>query len=140
MFKPIAVILVAKFIGAPVSVQWGIGFLSVIGHCFSPFLKFEGGKGVATGVGVMALMLPVETAIAFGCWAITIKTTKISSLSSLTAAVVLVVASFILHPEIPYINSHAPIILIVAIIFYKHFPNIIRLIKREEKRIDENNH
>ncbi len=50
--KGAIIILIAKALGANEGVQWTLAVLSVVGHCFSPFLKFEGGKGVATGLGV----------------------------------------------------------------------------------------
>lgn len=131
--KGVTVLLIAKAIGLSYATQWAIAVLAVFGHCFSPYLRFEGGKGIATGVGVLLIMLPIETIIAFIAWAITIKFTKISSLSSLAALLVLVISSFIIHPEISHIKSHAPILLIAAIVLYKHIPNIIRLLKGEEK-------
>jgi len=82
--KGVAVLAVAYFIGLDRSVLWAIAVLAVIGHCFSPYLNFEGGKGVATGMGVMLFMLPLETIIALIVWGIMAKTVRISSLSSLT--------------------------------------------------------
>ncbi len=129
--KAVVVLAIAKVVGLSEATLWGIGILSVIGHCFSPYLNFEGGKGVATGLGVMLFMLPIETLIAVVVWAISAKTIKISSLSSLLALVVLIVASFILKPQM----AHAPIIIIAIILIYKHIPNIIRLFSGEEKRV-----
>ena len=129
--KGVLVLAVAHFYGVSEATLWGIAVLAVIGHCFSPYLNFEGGKGVATGMGVMMFMLPLETLIALVVWAIGAKVIRISSLSSLTALVALMIASFILHPDM----AHAPVILIGFILFYKHIPNIIRLFKGEEKRV-----
>lgn len=129
--KGILVLAAAIFMQMPESTLWAIAVLAVVGHCFSVYLMFEGGKGVATALGVLAVMLPVETAIAFGVWFIAAKTLKISSLSSLIALVALVVASFFIHAETP----HAPIIIIAFIIVYKHIPNIIRMIQGEEKKV-----
>jgi len=56
--------LIAKALGLDDNVLWTMAVLSVIGHCFSPFLGFEGGKGVATGFGVLLVMLPIEATIA----------------------------------------------------------------------------
>ncbi len=131
--KGVVVILLAKAFSLSYATQWAIAVLAVLGHCFSPYLKFEGGKGVATGVGVLLVMLPIETILAIASWAITAKTTKISSLASLVGLSVLIISSFIIHPEIPHIKSHAPILIIAAIVVYKHIPNIIRLINKEEK-------
>lgn len=129
--KGVLVLVVAYFMGVSESTLWGISVLAVIGHCFSPYLNFEGGKGVATGMGVMMFMLPYETLIALIVWALGAKFIRVSSLSSLTALVALMIASFILHPDM----AHAPVIIIGFILFYKHIPNIIRLFKGEEKRV-----
>ena len=129
--KGILVLVVAMLMEMPESTLWAIAVLTVIGHCFSIYLWFEGGKGIATGLGVLAVLLPVETAIAFLVWFVMAKTLKISSLSSLIALVALLIASFFIHPEL----AHAPVIIIAFIIIYKHIPNIIRLIKGEEKKV-----
>jgi glycerol-3-phosphate acyltransferase PlsY len=133
--KGALVILLAKSVGVEPSTLWMIGVLSVIGHCFSIFLWFEGGKGVATGFGVLLVLLPIPTLIAFGSWIAIAKGLKVSSLSSLLALVVLVISSYIIYPVMPDIHSHAPILIIAFIIFYKHIPNIIRLIQHEEGRV-----
>jgi len=129
--KGVLVLTIAYFAGMSEATLWGIGILAVIGHCFSPYLNFEGGKGIATGMGVMMFMLPQETLIALLVWGVLAKTLKISSVSSLTGVLALAVSSFFLHPQMP----HAPVILIVVILFYKHIPNIIRLIQGDEKRV-----
>ena len=133
--KGLIVLVIAGMAGVSEETKWAIAILAVVGHCFSPYLKFEGGKGVATGVGVMIYMLPVETIIAIIVWAVCIKTFRISSLSSLLALTSLVLASFILHPDIPIIHTHAPIMILFFIIVYKHIPNIINLIQGKEKRV-----
>jgi glycerol-3-phosphate acyltransferase PlsY len=129
--KGIAVVLAAKYYGMDESVQWMVAVLAVIGHCFSPYLWFEGGKGVATGMGVMAVMLPIPTVIALAVWAVAAKTIRISSLSSMLGLLALVVASFVLYPAM----FHAPVVFIAFILFYKHIPNFIRLFQGEEKKV-----
>ena len=127
----VLVLAAAYFAGVSEATLWGISVLAVIGHCFSPYLNFEGGKGVATGMGVMMFMLPLETLIALVVWALGAKFIRISSLSSLTALLALMMASFVLHPDM----AHAPVIIIGIILFYKHIPNIIRLVQGKEKRV-----
>ena len=129
--KGVLVLVVAYFFGLSEATLWGIAVLAVIGHCFSPYLNFEGGKGIATGMGVMMFMLPLETLIALVVWGVLAKTLKISSVSSLTGVLALLVSSFFIHPTM----AHAPVILIVFILFYKHIPNIMRLVKGQEKRV-----
>ncbi len=133
--KGVAPILIARAYGIDESVLWMMATLSVVGHCFSPFLKFEGGKGIATGAGVIACFLPLEIAIALATWFIVGKTLKISSVASLAALGALIAASFILHPDMSGIHSHAPLLIIAFIVVYKHAPNIKRLIVGEEKKV-----
>lgn len=133
--KGVVVLLVAMALGADDNILWTLAVLSVLGHCFSPFLGFEGGKGVATGFGVLLVMLPIEALIAIVVWFIAGKVLKISSLSSLIGLSALLIASYIIHPEIPVIDSHAPIWIISFVIFYKHIPNIIRIFKKEEGKV-----
>lgn len=134
-FKGIAILLVAKMMGLSVETLWAIAIFSVIGHCYSPYLKFEGGKGVATGAGVLFVMLPIETCIAFIAWFVAGKVLKVSSLSSLIALTALIGSSFIIHPEIDVIKTHAPILIIAFIIVYKHIPNILRLFQGQESKV-----
>ena len=129
--KGIFILTIAYFIGLSEATLWAIAVLAVIGHCYSPYLGFEGGKGIATGMGVMMFLIPVETLIALVVWIVAAKTIKISSISSLMGVLALMVASFILQPEM----AHAPVVFICFILFYKHIPNIIRLFNGEEKRV-----
>ena len=133
--KGVVVILVAKMMGVPEGVLWTLAVLAVVGHCFSAFLVFEGGKGVATGFGVLLVMMPLPALIAIGVWVILAKGLKISSLSSLMGLVAFIISSYLLYPEVPTIGSHAPIWIIAMIIFYKHIPNIKRLFNKEEVQV-----
>jgi len=134
-FKGMAVLAVASFMGLSEQTLWMVAILAVIGHCYSPYLKFEGGKGVATGMGVMLFMLPLETVLAVIAWFIAGKILKVSSLSSLIALITLLVSSFIIHPDIPEIRTHAPLFIIAFLIVYKHVPNIMRLFSGKESKV-----
>jgi len=125
------VVIIAMVLSVSDDVLWTIAVLSVLGHCFSPFLGFEGGKGVATALGVLLVLLPIPTLIATAAWFISAKVLKISSLSSLIALITLMIASYIITPKI----SHAPLWIIAWIVLYKHIPNITRIIKKEEVKV-----
>lgn len=133
--KGLLVIIAAAMMDLSIQTQWTIGVLAVIGHCFSPYLKFEGGKGVATAVGVVAFFLPIETLVAFVLWFVLGRTVRISSVSSLGALLGLIIASFIIHYDMPGIGTHAPLLLIAGLILYKHIPNITRLLRGDEKQV-----
>ncbi|EFK97617.1 conserved hypothetical protein [sediment metagenome] len=129
--KGAIIVLIAKVLGLDINVLWTIAVLSVLGHCFSPYLNFEGGKGVATAVGVLLVLLPLPTLVAVVVWFISAKGLKVSSLSSLIALIALIIASYLLSPDI----AHAPLWIISWIIFYKHIPNIKRIINKEEEQV-----
>jgi len=129
--KGVIALVIAQLMGASDSVLWAMAVLAVVGHCFSPFLMFEGGKGVATGMGVSMFMLPIETLIGVAAWFILAKSVRISSLSSMGGLAAVIAAFYILQPETP----HAPMILIAFFIFYKHIPNFVRLFQGKEKRV-----
>jgi len=133
--KGVIVLLVAMYLEVNDSVLWTIAVLAVVGHCFSAFLMFEGGKGVATGFGVLAVMMPKPALIAILVWVIASKGLKISSLSSLIALSAFIIASYILYPVVDGIGSHSPIWVIAMIITYKHTPNIVRLFNKEESAV-----
>ena len=129
-------LIIAKYaINVDYNVLWAMGVLAVIGHCYSPYLGFNGGKGVATGAGVMAFFLPVELICALIAWYLTGKIFKISSLASLYALIVFLASSFILHYDLEPINTHAPLFIICFIILAKHSTNIARLISGAEKKV-----
>jgi glycerol-3-phosphate acyltransferase PlsY len=129
--KGAVLVFIAMMLGMNIDVLWTIAVLSVAGHCFSPYLNFEGGKGVATAVGVLLVLLPLPTLVAIAVWFISAKVLKISSLSSLIALVALLISSYIITPNI----AHIPIWIIAWIVFYKHIPNIKRLINKEEIKV-----
>ena len=133
--KGIVILGIASIANVCEETKWMIAILTIVGHCYSPYLKFEGGKGVATGMGVMLFMLPYETILAIIAWFIAGKTIKISSVSSLIALITLITSSFIIHPEIPTIKTHAPILIIAFLVVYKHIPNITRLFLRKETKV-----
>ncbi|RXJ81282.1 glycerol-3-phosphate 1-O-acyltransferase PlsY [Arcobacter sp. F2176] len=129
--KGTIILLIAQAYGVSEATLWTIAVLAVVGHCYSIYLGLEGGKGVATGLGVFLVLIPIPTLIGAIVWGFCAKVLKISSLSSLLGLVAVIIAAIIFNNELG-VNSNAPMYLISFIIFYKHIPNIIRLIKKEE--------
>ena len=132
--KGTLVILVAMSLNVSVETLWMIAVLAVLGHCYSIYLGFEGGKGVATGLGVYIALVPIATLIGAVVWIVSAKLLKISSVSSLLGLIGVVIASLFIYPGLE-IGSNVPLYLIAFIIIYKHIPNIIRVIKGEEKKV-----
>ena len=132
--KGAVVIAVAMMYGMSTETLWAIAVISVLGHCYSIYLSFEGGKGVATGLGVFLVLIPIPTIIGALVWAFCAKVLKVSSISSLLGLVAVVIAAIILNNGLE-IQSNAPMYIITFIIFYKHIPNIVRLFKGEEAKV-----
>ena len=140
----------ASFIGLKVfeylfhHTQWAMpaygalacGLACMLGHVFPIFFRFKGGKGVATSVGIFYVCNPLAITLGLAAFALVLIISKIVSLSSLIATVVVVSVSIIFYD---YNASFLPqIILIVsmgAIVFIKHTDNIKRLVAGNENRI-----
>lgn len=142
--KGTVIIALAKAVGLPYGAQWFMAILAVLGHCYSPYLGFHGGKGVSTAIGSVILLMPIEGALGLVVWAVVGKVFKVSSLSSLTGVLSGVVLTFVIPHLLPLppsiditaqINSHTPIVLIGLIILYTHIPNIMRLFKGQESKV-----
>lgn len=129
--KAAVIIGIAMLLDVKEATLWSIAVLAILGHCWSPFLKFQGGKGVATAIGSILVLAPMEALVGLIVWGFVAKVLKISSMSSLAGALAAISSSFFITPEMP----HAPLVIIGFIIFYKHIPNIIRLVKGEEKAV-----
>lgn len=110
-----------------------VGFSAIIGHMWTIFLKFKGGKGVATVAGVFLAILPVPTLVAFIGFIIIFLISRIVSLSSIISAILLTGTAFVTHAPKVFSYSTAFISLIVL---FRHKANIIRLFKCQELKID----
>ena len=102
-----------------------LGLTALVGHCYSPFLKFRGGKGVATGAGVFLMLAPVETSIALGIFAVLLKWKGYVSLSSCIAAASVPLLLWIGPVSEPVVAGAATAA--AALIIYRHKANIERL-------------
>ncbi|PYL21252.1 MAG: acyl-phosphate glycerol 3-phosphate acyltransferase [Verrucomicrobia bacterium] len=109
---------------------------SVLGHLYPPWLKFKGGKGVATSAGALLALTPVATLIGVAIWIIVFWLTRYVSLASLTAAVVLPIV--ILVVSSPDQNKRKPLvcssICVAAVVVWRHRSNLSRLIRGTEPR------
>lgn len=132
--KGTLVLLVGIYYGVSNETLWAIAVLAVLGHCYSIYLGLEGGKGVATGLGVYIVLIPYATLIGAVVWIACAKVLKISSLSSLLGLIAAVISAIFIYNGLG-INSNIPMYLIAFIILYKHIPNIVRLIKGQESKV-----
>ena len=113
-----------------------LGISAILGHSFPVWLKFKGGKGVATSLGVFLAIAWLPTLITFGLWILCFTITRIISLSSLVAAVIFPVMITWRYSGTPGIKFLLPISIILTVfIFYTHRANIQRLRQGTEKRL-----
>ncbi len=108
------------------------GILAIVGHVFPVWLRFRGGKGVATALGVFLALAPVEAGIAFATYAVVYGIRRISSVGSLCGGAALLVAMLV--------RGQPPAILALggaafALIVWRHRGNIARILRREEKPV-----
>jgi acyl phosphate:glycerol-3-phosphate acyltransferase len=113
-----------------------VGVATVVGHNWSLFLRFRGGKGVATTLGVV-IVLSFAAAVAFGAvWLATAALTRYSSLASLLASAAVPVVMFVRHDPEPYTYYG---IVALALVVWRHEGNIRRLAAGTELKIGTKN-
>ena len=112
--------------------QCTVAISAVVGHCFPIWLRFKGGKGVATGFGVILSLNLNIGMVALIIWVVIAKVFKISSMSALIAYFLIPVLMFYYEAEIIYFLSS---FLISLVCFFQHKENIKRLINRSEPKI-----
>ena len=107
------------------------GTCGVLGHNFPIWLKFKGGKGVASAFGFILLTQPYVALIAFVIWLVMAVLFRYSSLAALTAAAAMPLIAYLMCPPI-YAVFYSALALLVII---RHHANITRLLKGEESKI-----
>ncbi len=111
------------------------GTIAILGHMWTIYLKFRGGKGVATSAGVFAALLPIPTALAFTAFVICVALWGRISIGSIVACIVLPTASFCIgqHP----MGVNIMVSAIGLLVIYKHIPNIKRLLAKKELKFED---
>lgn len=132
MVKGVAPVLLAARLGLWPHLPLACGVAAILGHTFSVFLKFRGGKGVATGAGVFLALAWLPTLLAGLVFAVVVGLTRMVSAGSCSAAVVLAGAAFALPYGWPVRVAAA---LIAGLVLWKHRENIQRIWRGEENRI-----
>lgn len=103
------------------------GFAAILGHCYSPFLSFRGGKGVATSLGVFIVLSPLATVAAVAGFAVVFITSRYVSLASIVAALIHPLALWALSAGIPEPVSLLVSVLTCLLVVSRHEQNIRRL-------------
>ena len=102
----------------------------MVGHLYPVWLKFRGGKGVATFLGILIPLLPIAAAVYATLWILLLLALRISSVAGMTAAISAPITAAALH------SSLFPMLLGFAVlVLWKHRENIARLLRKSEPRI-----
>lgn len=111
------------------------GLVAIAGHNWSIFLKFDGGRGVATSVGILINLLPKTVLIAFFVWLVIVLTTRYVSLGSIVSAILIPILAILFNSPPIYVGLG---VVIAVFVVYRHRPNIQRLLAGEENKIGWN--
>lgn len=141
---PIAILDIAKGVAAVLLMRqvtanpdWvaAAGLAAIVGHCFPVWLRFSGGKGVATGAGVFFTLAWLPMLVVAGVWIAMLLVFRIVSLASVaTAAAFPVALFFISRPPGPVVLCA---VLAALVIIWRHRWNLARLARGEEPRLGE---
>ncbi|MDM8335375.1 glycerol-3-phosphate 1-O-acyltransferase PlsY [Wolbachia pipientis] len=125
----IAVYIAQQFFYSDGFYIFASAILAVLGHMFPVWLKFNGGKGVATTLGVL-IVLNIHVALMFMfVWLAVFFTFRYSSLASLASITVVVVSSFFLQKDL-----FSTLLIVAILIFFKHYKNIANLLQGKEHK------
>ncbi len=132
--KGALIVLGMSLISNTIELKLVCGLGAILGHCYSPWLGFKGGKGVATTLGTLLAAAPFAGLAACFMWSLTALISRISSLSALIAILATIPASYYFY------GSHASWLcfLMTTLVFIRHHANIERIFKGTEPRIGAN--
>jgi glycerol-3-phosphate acyltransferase PlsY len=112
-------------------------FFCILGHVYPVWLRFRGGKGVATSAGVLLAVAPIPALIGSIAWALALKLTKVSSICSLVFAFTTLIASVVLSIKGQYeYNIVSFAFSVLCFVVFTHRENIANLFSGKEKRIN----
>jgi glycerol-3-phosphate acyltransferase PlsY len=124
----LAILLAYLFLTDPYDIAVA-GFTAFLGHLFSVFIKFKGGKGVAIGLGIHLYIMPIPTLMAIGVFALTLWVLNYVSLSSIFSSITLPIFGILTNVPAPYIFMSLGIAIMVV---FKHRENILRILMGTE--------
>ena len=115
-------------------IEWAFlaGFAAVVGHCYPIFHRFRGGKGVATGLGVLFFTMPLVGAITVVGWLTLVKLTKTASISSLImvlVAIPLAIWQGVEGMSLVWLGAT------IVLVFWRHRANISRVLRGSEQKV-----
>lgn len=128
----VAAVVIGQWAGPQPWMPFLMGTAAILGHIFTVFLRFRGGKGVATAAGVLLGVAPVAIGICLAVWAVVVLLTGYVSLGSLVASVAFPIATWLVDRQDSYALGAG--LLLASLIVYTHRANIRRLLDGTESR------
>jgi glycerol-3-phosphate acyltransferase PlsY len=110
---------------------WSVGLFAVLGHCFSPWLHFNGGKGVATAMGVWLVLSPVSAAAGIIGFVCAFALTQVGAMGSLTGLTFAAAAYLVMNPVGAHVWAWAAMLFVILI---RHEGNLDRMLENRENR------
>lgn len=130
----VAVVMAQRLGGSGFVAPMAAGLASVFGHIYPVWLRFRGGKGVATAAGVFAVLTPIALASASAAFVLTVWTTRYISVGSVIGALTLAIVAFITDaPGVVEIGS----VIAALLILHRHRANIARVVAGTERRVGQ---
>jgi glycerol-3-phosphate acyltransferase PlsY len=127
-------VLVAQRLSAGDATPAAAGFAAIVGHIYPVWLRFRGGKGVATACGVFSVLTPAALGPAVALFVATVWFTRYVSLGSVVASVALAPVAYAMHATIASIAAAGGA---AAVIVFRHRSNLVRLAGGTERRIGQ---
>lgn len=135
VLKGVVPVFLAQYYGASIATIALVAIAAFMGHLFPIFFRFKGGKGVATAIGVFAVLSWKLLAVFCLTWALVAALSRYSSLASLVAGGVTGLASFAVFNQPEQLQLIGAVFWIVAFLFQRHKANIERLRSGTESKI-----
>jgi glycerol-3-phosphate acyltransferase PlsY len=132
--KGTVAVLIAQRLTNGVAAPVAAGLASMIGHVYPIWLRFRGGKGVATAAGAFAVLTPVAAVVAVGAFLLTVALTRFISVGSMVAALTL--AAWAIASDAPRIVEVGAAIG-AALVLIGHRANVLRLVAGTERRVGQ---